>query len=146
MNIIIQILQNNGYPGNVKTQFNTKIKYKLPTMNLRSCKHMITFNYHSSLIRKVKNLFQNKNPNKAFQTSKLGFACLGLSTRFIHSERSNRQHRHQETTHQDRRYGARPRSLVDRAYHRSSGTSSSIPSVPVAAASIPPRTFGQSTA
>jgi len=41
---------------------------------------------------------------------------------------------------------ARPRCLVDRAHHRSSGTSSSSPSEPVAAASIPPRTYGQSTA
>jgi len=41
---------------------------------------------------------------------------------------------------------ARPQCLVDRAHHRSSGTSSSSPSEPVAAASIPPRTSGQSTA
>jgi len=41
---------------------------------------------------------------------------------------------------------ARPRCLVDRAHHRSSGASSSSPSEPVAAASIPPRTSGQSTA
>jgi hypothetical protein len=76
MNIIIQILQNNGHPGNVKICFNTKTKYRLPTMNLRSCKHIITFNGHSSLIRKVKNLFQNTNPNKAFRTSNTTFKLL----------------------------------------------------------------------
>ena len=41
---------------------------------------------------------------------------------------------------------ARPQCLVDQTHHRSSGASSSSPSEPVAAASIPPRTSGQSTA
>jgi hypothetical protein len=76
MNIIIQILQNNGHPWNVKTCFNTKTKYKFPTVNLRSYKHIITFNGHSSLIRKVKNLFQNTNLNKAFRTSNITFNLL----------------------------------------------------------------------
>jgi len=40
---------------------------------------------------------------------------------------------------------ARPRCLMDQAHHHSSGASSSRPSEPVAAASIPPRTSGQST-
>jgi len=41
---------------------------------------------------------------------------------------------------------ARPRCLVDQAHHHSSGASSSSPSEPVAAASIPQWTSGQSTA
>jgi hypothetical protein len=72
--IVLAVAQNNGFPSHIIDSMKKKLivkkqKLELPTPRTQQAKKCVTFSYHSTLIRKITNLFKHSNLNIALRAT-----------------------------------------------------------------------------